>query len=105
EMPVILRRKRYESVSETWRGRANIVVTSNKDWTAEGVQIVQSIDQAINVAAQTDAKVIFILGGGEIFAAALPSADRIYLTRVHENFDGDAFFPELKKEEWNLVSN
>jgi len=104
-MPVIMGRKSYESLGEPLRGRANIVVTRNKDWKAEGVQIVQSIDQAINVAAQTDAKEIFILGGGEIFAAALPSADRIYLTRVHENFDGDAFFPELKKEEWNLVSN
>ena len=104
-MPVIMGRKSYESLGEPLRGRANIVVTRNKDWKAEGVQVVQSIDQAINVAAQTDAKEIFILGGGEIFAAALPTADRIYLTRVHENFDGDAFFPELKKEEWKLVSN
>jgi len=104
-MPVIMGRKSYESLGEPLRGRANIVVTRNKDWKAGGVQVVQSIDQAINVAAQTDAKEIFILGGGEIFAAALPTADRIYLTRVHENFDGDAFFPELKKEEWKLVSN
>lgn len=104
-MPVIMGRKSYESLGEPLKGRTNIVVTRNKNWKAEGVHIVQSIDQAINVAAQTDAKEIFIIGGAEIFVAALPSADRIYLTRIHENFDGDTFFPELKKEEWKLVSN
>jgi dihydrofolate reductase len=71
---------------------------------AEGVQVVQTIDQAITLAAQTDAKEIFIIGGAEIFRSALPSADRIYLTLVHGNFDGDAFFPELERGEWKLIS-
>lgn len=104
-MPVIMGRKSFEALGEPLRGRTNIVVTRNKGWHATGVQTVPSIDQAITLAAQTDAKEIFITGGGEIFRAALPSADRIYLTRVHENFDGDAFFPELDEDEWKLVSN
>ena len=104
-MPVVMGRKSFEALGEPLRGRTNIVVTRNKNWKADGVQTVQSIDQAITLSAQTDAKEIFIIGGGEIFEAALPSADRIYLTRVHENFEGDAFFPEIKKEEWQLVSN
>jgi len=104
-MPVVMGRKSFEALGEALKGRTNIVVTRNKNWRANGVQAVQSIDQAITLAAQTDAKEIFIIGGGEIFRAALPSADRIYLTRVHENFDGDAFFPELNEEDWKLVSS
>jgi dihydrofolate reductase len=104
-MPVIMGRKSFEALGEPLKGRTNIVVTRNKNWQANGVQTAQTIDQAIILASQTDAKEIFIIGGGEIFQAALPSADRIYLTRVHENFEGDAFFPEIKKEEWQLASN
>jgi len=104
-MPVIMGRKSYEALGEPLRGRTNIVVTRNKSWKADGVQAVSSVDQAITLAAQTDAKEIFIIGGGEIFQAALPSADRIYLTLVHGTFDGDALFPEMKQDEWKLVSN
>lgn len=104
-MPVIMGRKSFESLGKPLKGRTNFVITRNKEWRADGTQVVSSIDQAITLAAQTDAKEIFIIGGAEIFKAALPSADRIYLTLVHENFDGDAFFPELKTDEWELVSN
>ena len=104
-MPVIMGRKSYEALGEPLKGRKNIVITRNKDWKADGVQTVPTVDKAITVAAQADAKEIFIIGGGEIFRAALPSADRIYLTLVHGTFDGDAFFPELKQDEWKLVSS
>lgn len=104
-MPVIMGRKSYEALGGSLRGRSNIVVTRNKNWRADGVQAVPTIDQAITLAAQTDAKEIFIIGGGEIFQAALPSADRIYLTLVHGKFDGDAFFPEFKEDEWQLTGN
>jgi len=104
-MPVIMGRKSFESLGKALKGRSNIVVTRNKNWTAENAQTVSSIDQAITLAAQTDSKEIFIIGGAEIFRSALPSADRIYLTLVHGNFDGDAFFPEMEQDEWKLVSN
>jgi dihydrofolate reductase len=104
-MPVIMGRKSFEALGKPLRGRSNIVITRNKNWSADGVKTVQSIDQAINLASQTEAKEIYIIGGGEIFQAAIPSADRIYLTLVHENFEGDAFFPEIKQEEWKLTSN
>ena len=104
-MPVIMGRKSFESLGKALKGRTNIVVTRNKDWKAEDVQVVQTIDLAITLAAQTDAREIFIIGGAEIFRSALPSADRIYLTLVHGNFEGDAFFPEMEKGEWKLISN
>jgi dihydrofolate reductase len=104
-MPVIMGRKSFESLGKPLKGRANFVITRNKDWKADGTQVVSSIDQAITLAAKTDAKEIFIIGGAEIFKTALPTADRIYLTLVHGNFDGDAFFPELDSGAWKLVSN
>ena len=104
-MPVIMGRKSFESLGKALKGRTNIVVSRNKDWKAPDVQVVQTIDQAITRATQTDAKEIFIIGGAEIFRSALPSTDRIYLTLVHGNFDGDAFFPELERGEWKLISN
>ena len=104
-MPVIMGRKSFESLGKALKGRTNIVVSRNKDWKAPDVQVVQTIDQAITRATQTDAKEIFIIGGAEIFRSALPSADRIYLTLVHGNFDGDAFFPEMDRGEWKLKSN
>jgi len=104
-MAVIMGRKSYDSLGKALKGRTNIVVTRNKDWKVGDAQSVQTIDQAITLAAATDAKEIFIIGGAEIFRSAWPSADRIYLTLVHGNFDGDAFFPEIKPAEWALISN
>ncbi len=104
-MPVVMGRKSFESLGKPLGGRKNIVITRRTDWHPDGVEIVHSIDQAIIVATQHDVKEIFIIGGAQIFQAAMPSADRIYLTLVHENFDGDAFFPEIKQEDWKLVSN
>jgi dihydrofolate reductase len=104
-MPVIMGRKTFEALGKPLDGRSNIVITRKMDWKPQGVEIVHSIDQAIVEAAKLDAKEIFIIGGSEIFSAALPSADRVYLTLIHQNFEGDAFFPELKSEDWELVSN
>ena len=104
-MPVIMGRKSFESLGKALKGRKNIVVTRNRQWQAQGTQVAQSVDEAIRLATQTDAEEIFILGGAEIFRLAWPSADRIYLTLVHGNFDGDAFFPNMEPDEWELVSN
>ena len=104
-MPVIMGRKSFEALGKPLGGRQNFVVTRNKNWKANGVNVVHTIDQAITLALQTDTKEIFITGGAEIFKAALPLADRIYLTRVHGIFEGDSFFPELSLNEWKMVSN
>jgi len=97
-MPVIMGRKSFESLGKPLQGRKNIVITRRTDWQPDGVEIVHSIDQAIIVASELDVKEIFVIGGAEIFRAAMPSADRIYLTLVHGNIEGDTFFPEIKQE-------
>jgi dihydrofolate reductase len=104
-MTVIMGRKSLDSLGKPLQGRKNIVVTRNKDWTHEGVEVAHSINEAVDLAKQTGAKEIFILGGAEIFKEAMPVADRIYLTRIHHKFEGDAYFPEIPTSEWNMVKS
>ena len=104
-MTVIMGRKTLESLGKPLQGRKNIVVTRNKDWKQEGIQVAHSVDEAVEVAKETGVKEIFIIGGAEIFKTAMPIADRIYLTRIHHQFDGDVYFPEMEANDWNLVKS
>ena len=104
-MPVIMGRKTFESFKKNLSGRKNIVITRNKEWKEDGVTVVSNLDAAIAEAAATDAKEIFVIGGGEVFREVFPKANRVYLTRVHANVEGDAFFPEVRTPEWKMVSN
>ena len=102
-MPVIMGRKTFESFGKPLSGRRNIVITRNHGWNAEGVEIAASIGEAVELAKQSDVNEIFVIGGGEIFKTYFPEANRIYITRIHHSFTGDAFFPEIDENEWQLV--
>lgn len=104
-MTVIMGRKSLESLGKPLQGRQNIVVTRNKDWKPEGAQVAHSIEEAIELAKKTGVKEIFILGGAQVFKESLPLADRIYLTRIHHKFEGDAYFPEFSTDDWKLVKS
>jgi len=101
-LPIVMGRKTYESIGKPLPGRTNIVITRNKEYTAEGIVVVHTIEQALNVAQQKGAREIFVIGGAEIFNSVFDKAHRIYLTRIHHRFDGDVFFPELNRD-WQLV--
>ncbi len=103
-MPVIMGRKSYESLKKSLPGRINIVVTSKTDLQADDIFVANNIDAAIVKAEESDAKEIFIIGGGEIFRQTIDIVSRIYLTRVHANIAGDTFYPEIKKDSWKLIS-
>jgi len=105
-MPMAMGRKTYESMgSKSLQGRVNIVITRQKDWTAEDVVTVMSIQEAIQFAQDGHYKELFVAGGGEIYKQAIEIADRIYITRVHAVLDGDTFFPAIDETKWKLVSN
>jgi dihydrofolate reductase len=107
-MPVIMGRKTYEALAgEPLPGRYNFVVTRNKDWDPHNAKVrwAPSLGQAVMLARGTDCKESFVIGGGEIYAEAMPLADRIYLTRVHTVVDGDAFFPVIDEKTWEMVAN
>lgn len=96
--PIVMGRKTFESIGRPLPGRQNIVITRQGNYVANGCDVVQSMEQAVDVAGGADE--IMVIGGSEIYAAFLPIADRIYLTRVHTEVEGDAFFPSLDETVW-----
>jgi dihydrofolate reductase len=104
-MPVIMGRKTFESLGKPLAGRTNIVITRQDNWAAPEVRVVKNLEEALAAAAETDAKEASVIGGGEIYALALPLAQRIYITRVHTTLEGDTWFPEFDKQQWELLSN
>lgn len=103
-MPVIMGRKTYESMGKPLTGRTNIVVTRNAGWMAEGVKVAATLEEALVLAADADAREAYVIGGGEIYRQALPLTHRIYLTRVHTVLEGDTFFPEISEQDWICLS-
>jgi dihydrofolate reductase len=102
--PVIMGRKTYASIGKPLPGRTNIVVTRNADFAAPGILVAPGIEQALS-AARGDAlrrgtNEIAVIGGTEIFAQTLASADRIALTRVHANPPGDTYMPPIDAKVW-----
>jgi dihydrofolate reductase len=85
-------------------GRTNIVITSKENWQAENVLVAHSLEDALKLATELSFKEIFIIGGGEIYKQSMAIANRVYLTRVHTEIEGDTFFPEMGNE-WKLMSS
>ena len=104
-MPIIMGRKTYESMDKPLPGRYNYVITRQPDWNAEGVKVAKDINDALKKVTETNCKEIFVIGGGEIFKQSMELANKIYMTRVHANLDGDAFFPVIDESKWTSVSN
>jgi len=107
-MPVIMGRKTFESLeNKPLNGRFNIVITNHPEslQPKSPIKTAGSLKEAIQIAGTTDAKEAFIVGGGKVYAEVLPIADKIVLTRVHTNVEGDAFFPAFSEKEWRLFSN
>ncbi|MBU6261802.1 MAG: dihydrofolate reductase [Bacteroidetes bacterium] len=104
-MPVVMGRKTFESLGgKPLNGRINIIITRQTNWSHEGVVVVHSLADAIFYAKESDYKEVFIAGGGEIYAQALPKANKIFLTRVDATIDGDTFFPEIDSSDWALAN-
>ncbi len=104
-MAVIMGRKTYESFNKLLPGRVNIVITRQKDWKADGAITVNTLEAAIAKAKKENFKEVFIIGGGEIYKQSMTIANKIYMTRVHANFDADTFFPVINARKWKLVSS
>ena len=100
---VIMGRKTFESMPKALPNRTNVVITRNKNYTAENVTVVDSLENALKVCK--DDPQPFIIGGGEIYRIGLSYAKRIELTRVYHNFEGDTTFPQIDKNLWKEVKN
>ncbi|MEO8583339.1 MAG: dihydrofolate reductase [Flavitalea sp.] len=102
-MPVIMGRKTFDSLGKPLKGRTNIIISRNPS-KVEGAFYATHFSEAIGIAEKTDAKECFVIGGGQIFKEVMPGSDRIYVTRVHAEFEGDTFFPVIDPLIWTRVS-
>lgn len=103
--PVIMGRKTWESLPDSFRplpGRHNIVVSRNPAYLAPGATLVGSLENAIHAVGETAE--VFVIGGAELYRQALPVAGRLYLTEIAQDFEGDAFFPDVPPEDWEEIS-
>jgi len=99
---VIMGRKTFESLPNPLPDRDNIVITRDTNYSKPNIQVCSSIEDAINLT-KTDTQP-FIIGGGEIYSQTINIVDKIELTRVHEEFDGDAYFPEIPLDIFELIN-
>jgi dihydrofolate reductase len=103
--PVVMGRRTWESLPDQFRplpGRGNVVVTRNSDWSAQGADRAGSIEDALRLLEGE--ATVFVIGGGEIYAAALPSADELLLTEIDAEIEGDTYFPNWNPDDFEEVA-
>lgn len=98
--PIIMGRKTWDSIGRPLPGRRNIVITRRDDLMIEGVDVVKSIDAALDLCRADSAAKAMIVGGGQIYADIIDQADVIELTEVHTEIEGDTVFPVINPDEW-----
>lgn len=98
--PIVMGRKTYESIGRPLPNRRNIIITRDFKYDVEGCEVVNSLEEALMICNNN----CFIIGGGEIYKQSMSIADQIYLTLVHEDFEGDTEFPEIGSE-WKMVTS
>lgn len=97
---IIMGRKTWESIGRALPGRTSVVVSRNPLFSAQGAVVVDSLEKAM-VIAKTDSE-IFVVGGGELYQLAMPFAQKLYITQVHQSFKGDTFFPLIDEKVWQI---
>jgi len=102
--PIIMGSNTFESIGKPLFNRDNIVLAKDINYQASGCKIAQTLEQAIALAEESSFekknKEVMICGGASVYAQFLPKADRMYLTFIYSDFEGDSFFPDFNKEEW-----
>jgi dihydrofolate reductase len=106
--PVIMGRKTYDSIGRPLPGRTNIVVTRNTLFQAQGISVAASLGDALElagrIAATTGVEEAIVMGGAQIYRDALPLADRLYVTEVHADVEGDTYLPVVDWSQWREIS-
>lgn len=100
---VIMGRKTFESIGKPLPHRENIIVTSNKELDIPNCQVMHSAEEAVRFAKSKNEE-CFVIGGSTLYAEILPFADKLYVTKIDETFEGDRYFPEFSEAEWEIVS-
>lgn len=98
---IVMGRKTYDSIGRALPGRHTVVVTRQRDWSVEGVDVAGSLEAALDLASGEE---VFVAGGGQIYAQALPRADRLLITEVDQSPAAEVFFPEVDQAVWREVA-
>ena len=101
--PMIMGRLTYETIGKALPGRRSIVLTRQANYQPAGVDVASTPEAALQLAGDVDE--VMIIGGAKVYEKFLPMSERIYLTRVHAEVEGDTFFPEIREDEWRIVSS
>jgi dihydrofolate reductase len=103
---IVMGRKTYESIGRPLPGRTSVIITRQPDYQVPGAIVVASIDQALKVcsAGKEVDQEIFVIGGAQIYRQSLGLCQRIYITEIQQEFDGDTLFQELNQQEWREIS-
>lgn len=99
--PIVMGRKTFEAIGRPLPGRTNIVISRNPELKADGCLVFPDMDSALAVVA--DASQVFIIGGATLYQAMLHRANDLYLTLIDRDFEGDTFFPAIKKSDWQEI--
>lgn len=99
---IVMGRKTYESIGKPLPGRANVIITRQADYEVPGAMVVHSLEDALLICEETSTghSENFIIGGEKLYRQALKICQRMYITEIQRNFDGDVFFPEFDRSEW-----
>lgn len=101
---VLMGRKTYESFgSKPLPRRQNIIMTQNRQFTADGCAVIHTVEEALKLISETKDEEFFIIGGSEIYKLFMPHADRLYITHIEAAFEGDAYFPDYNEAEWKEI--
>ena len=100
--PIVMGRKTFESIGKPLPGRRNIVITMNRRWQAPGCDVVYSLEEAIELSS--DSEEIMLIGGATLFEQSIERADKLYLTLIHAEFEGDTWFPAFEQSDWQVAS-
>jgi len=100
--PLIMGRNTHESIGRALPGRKNIIVSNNCDYTADGCCVVHSVEDAVKACDGVEE--VMVMGGASLYKQMLQQADRLYLTQVHASLEGDTWFPDWQRSDWQEIS-
>ena len=101
--PILMGRKTFESIGKPLDGRENLILSHNANYQPQGCHVFQSLEKALQTA-ETLGDELFIIGGATLYEMTLPLAQKLYLTQIQTEFDGDTFFPEFDFSDWKEIA-
>ena len=102
--PILMGRKTYESIGRPLPGRRNIIISRNVDYEQTGCLVFNQVEEAVNACQKQGEEELFVIGGASLYEEMLPKANRLYLTQIHKEFEGDTFFPYINEQDWKEVA-